>query len=71
MSIVESSHSSASVTRKAEPIVRIIFPNIVMRLAQTRRKNLQENRPPSGKILQGPYFKALDKPKLAVKRDVA
>ena len=34
------------------------------------RINLQESRPPSGKILQGPVFRALAKPKLAVKKDV-
>ena len=39
-------------------------------MAQTRSRNLPENIPPSGKIWQGPVFKALDKPKLAVKKDV-
>ena len=51
--------------------VSTIFPSSVVRLAQTRRRNLPESIPPSGKIRQGPVFKALDKPKLAVKRDVA
>ena len=40
-------------------------------MAQTRRRNLPESIPPSGKTRQGPVFRALDKPKLAVKRDVA
>ena len=48
-----------------------IFPSSVVRLAQTRRRNLPESIPPSGKIQQGPVFNAFDKPKLAVKRDVA
>ena len=49
---------------------RSIFPIRVMRLTETRRRNLPEISPPSGKIQHGPVFKALDKPKLAVKRDV-
>ena len=36
-----------------------------------RRRNLQERSLPSGRILQGPVFRALAKPKLALKRDVA
>ena len=47
------------------------FPAKVRRVANMRRKNLQERSPPSGKILHGPVFRALAKPKLAVKRDVA
>ena len=43
----------------------------VRRVAKMRRRNLQERTLPSGKILHGPIFRALAKPKLAVKRDVA
>ena len=43
---------------------------IVRREARMRRRNLAERRPPSGRILQGPVFRALAKPKLAVKKDV-
>ena len=43
----------------------------VRRVAKMRRRNLQERSLPSGKILHGPIFRALAKPKLAVKRDVA
>ena len=43
----------------------------VRRVAKMRRTNLQERTLPSGKILHGPIFRALAKPKLAVKRDVA
>ena len=46
------------------------FPSRVRREAKMRRRNLQERRPPSGRILQGPVFKALAKPKLAVNMDV-
>ena len=55
----------------ADENIRPIFPSRVTRLAQTRRRNLPESIPPSGKIRQGPVFRALDRPKLAVKRDVA
>ena len=48
----------------------INFPVKVRREEKARRRNLQERRPPSGKILQGPVFRALAKPKLAVKMDV-
>ena len=48
----------------------INFPSRVRREAKMRRRNLQERRPPSGRILHGPVFKALAKPKLAVKMDV-
>ena len=50
--------------------IMINFPTRVRREAKMRRRNLQERRPPSGRILQGPVFKALAKPKLAAKRDV-
>jgi len=60
--------SSSTAAGKAEKM--FCFPSRVMRLAQTRSRNLPENIPPSGKIWQGPVFKALDKPKLAVKKDV-
>ena len=43
----------------------------VRRVAKMRRRNLHERSLPSGKILHGPVFRALAKPKLAVKRDVA
>ena len=58
--------------RPKEASIGIIinFPIRVRREANMRRRNLQERRPPSGSILQGPVFKALAKPKLAVKRDV-
>ena len=36
-----------------------------------RRKNLREKRLVPGKILQGPVFKAFDKPKAVVKTDDA
>ena len=49
----------------------INFPSRAKREAKMRRRNLQERRPPSGRILQGPVFRAFAKPKLAVKRDVA
>ena len=55
----------------ADENIRPIFPSRVTRLALTRRRNLPESIPPSGKIRQGPVLSALDKPKLAVKRDVA
>ena len=47
------------------------FPSRVMRLTKMRRKNLPEKRLVPGKILQGPVFKAFDKPKVAVKMDDA
>ena len=43
---------------------------MVRREAKMRRRNLQESMPPSGRILQGPVFRAFAKPKLAVKKDV-
>ena len=52
-------------------ITRTNFPVKVRSAAKMRRRNLQERSRPSGKILQGPVFRALAKPKLAVKRDVA
>ena len=51
--------------------IMINFPIRVRREAKMRRRNLQERRLPSGRILQGPVFRAFAKPKLAVKRDVA
>ena len=42
-----------------------------MRLTTMRMKNLLEKSLVPGKILQGPVFKAFDKPKVAVKMDDA
>ena len=47
------------------------FPRRVMRLTTMRMKNLLEKSLVPGKILQGPVFKAFDKPKVAVKVDDA
>ena len=47
------------------------FPMRVMRLTTMRMKNLLEKSLVPGKILQGPVFKAFDKPKVAVKVDDA
>ena len=55
----------------ASTTIRISFAIREKREAKMRRRNLQESRLPSGRILQGPVFRAFAKPKLAVKRDVA
>lgn len=47
------------------------FPIKVRRMVKMRRRNLKERSLPSGMILQGPVFRALAKPMLAVKTDVA
>ena len=57
----------ASKTRAAAAYL----PRRVVRLAEKRRKNLEEKNPPSGRILHGPVHKALAKPKLAVRMDDA
>ena len=55
----------------ASTTIRISFAIRAKREEKMRSRNLQERRLPSGRILQGPVFRAFAKPKLAVKRDVA
>ena len=68
--IAEVMFSRGPLSRKTKKAARY-FPMRVKRLAEKMRKNLQEKSRPSGSILQGPILKAFDKPKPAVRKDVA
>ena len=68
--IAEVMFSRGPLSMKTKAAARY-FAMRVKRLAEKMRKNLQETSPPSGSILQGPVLKPFDKPKLAVRKDVA